>query len=399
MKAYIIKSDKKIEPFNDHPCDCLIGNRRLEDIQKDVLKDLNLEFETVLDATQVEDNDEYIIFEDCLLFSKESLLEFINLSRKSRAPSTCALKRGLFTLRSIVPTQDVTIHSDHIEYKLKYLPAKESRDREPIPAVIDPDQFSETLPLPEHMYRGHENRIPITDIYLIQIDHWANIWAANISVLLAELAHLMKAPKRKFLIPILKAHSLNKWKVLHQINQIGKNCDIHPTSYIEGSTIGDNVMIGAGSVIRLSHIGSGTNIGSNSTVECSVIGDNCAIDSNSATCCAVLYPGAATSNRQILASLCGRGTFIADGVFLADYRFDRKSVSVIKDGQLVDTGSIGLGSCLGHDVYLGAGCLVAPGRMIPNGLRLIPEKTRVIESIDPNGYIPGYRQIEADGTS
>ena len=71
----------------------------------------------------------------------------------------------------------------------------------------------------------------------------------------------------------------------------------------------------------------------------------------------------------------------------------------MKDGQLVDTQSIGLGPCLGHGVYLGAGCLVAPGRMIPNGLRIIPENTRVIESINPNGDIPGYRQIEADDVS
>ncbi len=152
-------------------------------------------------------------------------------------------------------------------------------------------------------------------------------------------------------------------------------------------------------MVRLSHIGNGVKIGSNSTTECSVIGDNCAIDSNAATFCAVLYPGAATSTRQILASLCGRDTFIADGVFLADYRFDRKSVGVMKDGQLVDTRSIGLGPCLGHGVYLGAGCLVAPGRMIPNELRIIPENTRVIESINPNGDIPGYRQIEADDVS
>jgi len=393
MKAYSIKSEKKIEPFNDHPRDCLIGNQRLADIQRAVLKDLGIELISVSDMTQIQDSAEHIVFGDTVLFSQKLLQQFIVLSRKAGTPSVCALKPGLFTLRSIIATQDVAIHSNYVEFKLRYIPAKEFSNKQEIPMVIDPDQLDAILPLPEHLLKGHDNRIPITDMYLFQIDHWANIWSANISFLLAVLARLMKAPKTRFLIPALKARSLNRWKILHQINKSGASCDIHPTAYVEGSTIGDNVMIGANSVVRLSHIADGVKIGSNSTVECSVIGDNCAIDSNAATFCSVLYPGAATSTRQILASLCGRDTFIADGVFLADYRFDGKSISVMKDGNLTDTQSVGLGSCLGHGVYLGAGCVVAPGRAISNGLRLVPEKTRVIENVKSDGEIPGYRYI------
>jgi UDP-3-O-[3-hydroxymyristoyl] glucosamine N-acyltransferase len=193
----------------------------------------------------------------------------------------------------------------------------------------------------------------------------------------------------------LQARSLNKWKVLRQLNRIGRNCDIHPTAYIEGSTIGDNVTVGAGSVIRLSLIGEGTGIGSNTTIECSVIGNGCALDSMSGAFGSVLYPGTATSAKLIYLSLCGRNSFLADGVILTDFRFDGKNVTVMKDSAAIDTGNVGLGVCLGHGVYLGAGCVVAPGRAVANGMRLVPDETRTISRFDADGGVVGHRTVDA----
>ena len=398
MRAYMVQSNKRIEPFGDHPRHCLVANRELGQIQRQVLQDLGLELKTTPDASKVEDPEEHIIFVDSLLFTKEVLQQFLSEARRLKRCAICAAKPGLFTLRSMVTTQDVQIHADRVEYGLRYVPALELRG-EQVPVVLDLDQFSEPIPMPSHMHGGHEHRIPITDTVLIQIDHWANLWAANLGMLVAEVARLRKAPKVRLLGLALRARSWNKWKILRQVNKIGKNCDIHPTAYIEGSTIGDNVMIGAGSVIRLSLVGDGTAIGSNVTMEFSIAGEQCAIDSGSGAFGAVLYPGAVTSAGVIYFSLCGRDTFIAEGVSLSDFRFDQRCVTVTKDGNLVDTGSIGLGSCLGHGVYLGAGCVVAPGRAIPNGLRITPDEMRIIRKCDPDGSIPGHRRIDIDHVS
>ncbi len=392
MKAYMIRSNKKIEPFGDHPHECLIGNRKLREIQDEVLRGLGLELEAMQDPAQVQDPDEHIVLEDSLFFTKEALQEFIARSRKLKGSTVCALKSGVVTTQSMVATQDVRIHDDRVEYGLRYTPVKGLRG-EPVPIVIDPDQFFEIVPMPEHLRGEHDNRVPITDMLLVQVDHWANLWAANMGMLLAQVARLRKAPKLRLVYLALKARSLNKWKVFSQVNKIGKNCDIHPTAYIEGSTIGDNVMIGAGSIIRLSMVGDGASIGSNVTMESSIIGRECAIDSGSGAFCAVLYPCTASSARLIYLSLCGRDTFIADAAFLADFRLDGRHITVMKDGVPTDTGIVALGSCLGHGVYLGAGCLVAPGTAIPNGMRIIPDKTRVISKLNPDGSIPGHRRI------
>jgi NDP-sugar pyrophosphorylase family protein len=214
--------------------------------------------------------------------------------------------------------------------------------------------------------------------------------------LLAEVARLRRAPTTRLLGLALRARSTNKWNVLKKLNRIGRGCDIHPTAYIEGSTVGDNVTIGAGSVVRLSHIGSGTSIGSNATVECSVLGEGCALDSMSGAFASVLYPGTASSAKLIYISVCGRDTFLADGVYLADFRFDRRNVSVVKGGATIDTGNVGLGVCLGHGVYLGAGCVVAPGRAVPNGLRLVPDESRTIARFSEDGTAPGHRTVSPD---
>lgn len=393
MKAYIVESNKRIEPFDDHPGDCLIANHKLSKIQKKVLQSLGIELKTTPDAAQIEDPDEHIVLGDSLFFTKELIKEFVDESRRLRKCTTCAIKPGFVTLHTIVPTQSVKIHADRIEYALHYMPTQRLRG-EPVPLVIEPERFSQLIPIPvpEHIRGPKEHCIPITDRFLIQIDHWANLWAANMATLLTEVARLMKAPKLKLLWLALRAHSLNKWRMLHQTNKIGKNCDIHPTAYIEGSTIGDNVMIGAGSIIRLSIIGDGTATGSNVTIESSIIGEECCIDSDCGVFGSVLYPGAVTSSRLIVTSLCGRNTFLAGHTALTDFRLDGERVAVVKDGVPINTGVLNLGSCLGHGVYLGAGCIVAPGRAIPNGLRILPEKTSLITKLNPDGTIPGHRK-------
>lgn len=391
MKAYMPQSNKKLEPFGDSPRDCLIANIKLSEIQIQELQRLGIELKITPDAARIEDPDEHIVLGDSLFFTKELMKEFICRSRSLKRCTTCAIKPGLVTLHSMVPTQDAKIYADRVEYALHYMPAQKLRG-EPVPVVIDAEQFSQVVPMPEHVRGPQPYCVPITDMLLIQVDHWTNLWAANIATRLAEAARLMKSPKLKLLGLALRARSLNKWRILHQVNNIGKNCDIHPTAYIEGSTIGDNVIIGAGSVVRLSVIGDGSAIGSNVTIESSILGEECTLDSGCTVFFSVLYPRSISSSRLVLMSLCGRDTFISDLAGLADFRFDGKRIEVMKNGVPVNIGVINLGACLGHGVYLGGGCGVAPAIAIPNGLRILPKKP-LIGEVSPDGTIPGHRVI------
>jgi acetyltransferase-like isoleucine patch superfamily enzyme len=129
-------------------------------------------------------------------------------------------------------------------------------------------------------------------------------------------------------------------------------------------------------------------------MELAVAGERTYVGNGTVLQVSLLYPGAVAANRAIASSICGRDTFLGEGVVLTDFRFDGKTVSVLKGGVQVDTGNPMVGACLGHGVYLGGGCIVAPGRSIPNGLRLVPGESRVIQQFGPNGEVPGYQRID-----
>ncbi|MDD2732291.1 MAG: hypothetical protein PHI53_03810 [Candidatus Pacebacteria bacterium] len=387
MKAYILRTEKKLDPFNEHPGGCLIGNKTLEKLRRKILLGLSLEIVVVSDVSQIDDKQEYIFLHDSLYFTEELLSEFIAKSRKQKSVTTCALKSGITTLRTATSVQEVKRYPDRVEYNLHYSPEKKYRGGYSY-VVIEPDQFSTSVPMPEHMCGSEEYVIPMTEKFIVQVDHWVNLWVVNIMIILAEGARLRRASKRKLFVLAVKAFSLNKWKILERINRIGRGCDIHPTAYIEGSIVGNDVKIGAGTIIRESVIGDNVFIGNGVVVEESVIGEKSTI-LNGHILYSVFYPGVFSVTEMVSASLIGRNSFIGSKATLTDFRFDGENVMVLKDGVKIDTGNKFLGSCLGHGVYLGSGCVVAPGRMIPQGLHIAPEKNRIITD---SGY-ESYRLI------
>lgn len=391
MKAYIIKTDKKIEPFGDHPRGCLIANKKLIDLQIKTLVEQKIKPVFVSSVDGVKSKEEFISFYDDLYFTPELLSKFIARSREQDSDTICALKKGITTLRTGASLQNVRDCGEYFEYNLKYFPRTESKEIFK-PIVIDPDEFEANVPIPFHMFKDAKGyAVPMTNKFMVQIDHWVNLWSCNIVFLLAEFARVQKVSKTKLLFLVLKACSKNKWRILSKLNRIGKNCDIHPTAYVEASAIGSNVTIGAGAVIRGSAIDSEVHIGNNVVVEYSVIGENSSILSGHILY-SVFYPGTFSVAEMVSASLIGRDSFLGANCTLTDFRFDNQNVLAENNENKVDSGNRFLGACLGHDVYIGSGCIIAPGRIIPNGLRMAFDKESMYNG---NGSVPkGFRIMD-----
>jgi len=393
MKAYIVRTGKIIEPFNELPCDCLIGNKTLAMWQQECFLMLGIKPIVLTSKQQIKETDEYIIVGDNVYFTPELLIEFVTRSQQKKKNTICSLKHGVTTQRTISNTQNVSRKEGYVEYNLRYLPKEKFRKEDSVPIIIDPDQTWEYLPIPKHICDSEKYTIPLTERFIIQIDHWANLWAANIITVLAEAARLQKKPKIKLLLMAARVRSFNKWRVLSGANKIGRNCEIHPTAYIEGSIIDDNVKVGAGTIIRESMIGNGTFIGNSVTIEESVIGQKSTI-LHGHILYSVLYSGVFSVAQMISASFVGKDSFIASGVTLTDFRLDRKNVTILKDGIQIDSGNKFLGCCLGNNVYLGSGCVVAPGRTIPSGLHIALEKNSTITECNFEKIAKGFRLIK-----
>ena len=392
MKAYILPRDKIIDPLLEPANECLIVNKSLRQLQIGALHNLGLQAVFVRSVSEISDLNEHLVFTGNLYFTEELLREFITRAREQSSIVNCAFKTGTTTRLTAVNLQEVEIHPDYVKYQLQYFPRVGYRGNHCV-VVIDPDELQFSIAMPQHMCGGNEYFVSLTDKLLVQVDHWVNLWIANVLTTLSGAAKLQKSPKRKLLFLALKSLSFNKWNLLKQINKIGSNCDIHPTAYIEGSTVGDNVVIGAGTIVRNSAVGDNVNLGNRVIVEESVIGDKCAVLSGHIIY-SVLYPSSFSVSGFITASLLGRETFAGANSTMTDFRFDGQNVMVMKDGSLVDSGNRFLGCCLGHGSYLGSGCVVAPGRSVPSGLRLTMDNNRIIHNLgNQPGEIEGFRII------
>lgn len=392
MKAYIVVSGKTIKPFGDSPRDCLIGNETLRASQESVLRSLDID-PVCVEQGEIHDQDEHLILTESLYFNRALLEEFISRSRDLKQISVCARKTGLSTQRTIVATQDVDIYDDRVEYRLRYFPSL-SRRGESAAVVIEGGKLKERLRMPEHLTDSPGYDIPLPDKVLMQIDHWTNLWSANMVSLLVPVAKIMQTPKWMLLGAALRARSLNQWKVAGRLNRIGKNCDIHPTAYVEGSVIGDNVSIGAGSVVRECHLADNVSIENNVTLNFGVIGAGSYVGDRSIVRFSVIYPDTYFGFSTLSCQMLGRNCFIGDGVTLTDFRLDGKNITVEKHGEIIDTDNRILGSCIGHDCYIAAGSVISPGRAIPNGTRITPEERRYIQKVPAEGGVPGYRLVK-----
>jgi len=366
MKAYIIKKNRKIEPFGDNVSNCLIGNKELTKWQQEILSERGIEPYFVLNEDEIKNKEECICFSDNLYFTLSLLDEFISKARKENKNTVCVLKKGITTLRTGTNLQEVTDYKDSIGYDLRYYPNGNSVTNHSR-ILINPDEFNASLSVPFHMCNCKKGyAVPITNKFMVQIDHWVNLWSANILTALANIARIRNMPKLKLL----------PWKLFQNLNKIGNNCKIHRSALVEANIIGDNVTVEAGAIVRASIIGDNVHIGNGVIVEESVVGPNSSILSGHLLYC-VFYPNTFSVTGMVSASLIGRDSFLGVNTTLTDFRFDGKNVLVLKNNEKIDSGNLFLGACLGHEVYLGSGSIIAPGRVVPNGLRLTLPKDGV----------------------
>lgn len=95
MKAYAIRIDKPIKPFNEPARDCLVLNQTIADVQAEIFGKAGMEIVSVSDASKISDTNEYLVLGDNLFFTPELLNEFVERSRQGRDATVCALNMEL----------------------------------------------------------------------------------------------------------------------------------------------------------------------------------------------------------------------------------------------------------------------------------------------------------------
>jgi UDP-N-acetylglucosamine diphosphorylase / glucose-1-phosphate thymidylyltransferase / UDP-N-acetylgalactosamine diphosphorylase / glucosamine-1-phosphate N-acetyltransferase / galactosamine-1-phosphate N-acetyltransferase len=136
---------------------------------------------------------------------------------------------------------------------------------------------------------------------------------------------------------------------------------------IENCIIGDNVNVSQGSQLMLSVIGDGTFLPFRASLFMTTVMDYSMIAQN--TC--------------LQMCVVGRNAFIGAGSTFTDYNLVPAPIRARDgNGDLKDSNRPVLGSCVGHNVRIGAGMIIYPARTIESDVILVASDTRRVINKD-----------------
>lgn len=381
MNVYIEPSGRLIEPFGDAPSEALILNRPLSAWRDEALAGFTRVDRLAPPCLVIPDT----LF--CTAGALHALIEGAAGKNAVLVVDDCRFTTNFLHIQPHATAVEGGWRFDRMRFV--------SGGDEPATEVrFDVDDQPFDLPAPNH-YLGTETvELSITKHPVLEIHHWVHILWAN---QFAGGIEIRNTPPWKFILrglwAVLRAFSLNKWKVLGKLNTIGKGCDIHPTAVVEGSTLGDGVSVGPYARVLFSTVGDGADIMAGAQVDVSVVGEKAVVSEHSVLRFSVLYPEAVASQYLMQQCLLGRRAVTTGGAFSIDLNFDA-DIRVPLDGTLWSTGSRFLGSCFGHRCRIGTGFYLASGRMVPNDYFLIRDPAQVLSKL-PEGL--GTGPIIVDG--
>lgn len=387
MKAFIRETRTRILPFNDPVGETLLLDKPLREVQEVALRDCGLEPIFIAADHAVPTGEPSILLHDTLFFSPRLLREFIEKARETGATPQVStrqlwLKKGLFT-RLLSILQEAGEDSDHVAFPLWYNPNGDWKPTDAERVVLDVDEDSYAGSFPVHMIKKEGYRFCVTSRPVMAITHPLHLALANMAANFARLAELKKMSIFGKLLTLAKARSFNKFKILGACSQIHPEAEVHPTAVIEGSVVEKGAKIGAYAVIKFSHVGENAFIDDHAGLKFSIVGREAYIANNCVLFFTTVYPRAFLISGPFQFSLFGYDSALMNAI-PSDYRLDGEPISVKTSRGVMSTGLRFVGSVVGHRTKIAAGVIIAPGRMIPNDLQILPDPARVIVSV-PEG--------------
>lgn len=422
MKAFIYPSHTVIQPLGDPASASRILNEPLDVQTERLLRRLELEPVRIDDPSQAS-GDQYLLLPDNLYVTGALLYEFLKAAKHVSGTVALALAESPFTSFT-TPMQDLRSEGEG-EQRIWIYPllrvdrtagSAEATDYAGArPLVTRAKAWNVAVWRAQDVPGRPRQHMPVTLHQAIRIESWYHIWAANVLSLPVWGARQAFQPRRaawlilKILwalvtyLPVQLGLALAGFHVTlggatlaqHVGRHIvirGKRCRIHPTATVIASELGDDVEIGPYCMVALSVIGDHVTIDPWGESLNSVIGAGTHLIHRPAFNAAVGYPGCRVS--LIQASLLGRNASFGGEVRAYDLNL-KGPVTIEHRGQMVATGTSGLGACIGHEAQLWGRISLAPGRAIPNGVMIIEDPNVVLQRIPADvkpGVIHAIRQ-------
>lgn len=436
MERVIITDQTLVPPFSEPARDLRILNKPLWLLQRDILKHYcrgSTEIASIDDLYgEVTFHErELLVYRDNLFFNAELIKEFVERARAAKRPCQIAFRAGTdgrggdpsierhaTRLSEGLVRRDgaaclmadgTAWQGDIYVAELYYFPDGPNPDVTPL--VID--TLSHEMGyyhIPSYMASQGDLTYQIPQRAFLSVESWVHVFMASILMGVFSMAAAQDVKMSKARLKNIMKWGDEEWRIfpeklgfsaaaiVQRLNpfrelwrnhflaspalvKVGKRCSIDPSATIHGPTIiGDDVYIGPGVVIANSIIGNNVNVMQGSQVMLSVVSDRCFLPFNAGLFMTVLMENSMVAqNSTLQLTVVGRNTFIGANNCFTDFNLNNEPIKVVHRGRLVEVGLPVLGSALGHNVKIGSGFVVYPGRMI--------ESNAVIIFNDDNGLI------------
>jgi len=414
MKAYIYKTGTTISPFGEDVLESQVLIETLAQTQERACRKNRLELVRIDKPSEATERP-CILAPDYVYFSEKALGDLLATAReKKKTGAALSLKRCV-SVEHALPLQDVVLQNwgkkgERAVYDLWLVPDGTLPDRpEEVRSALTDRCPPLTVPMREvvkpvrlPVLNNEEKffKFPFTSTVCCHISHWTHLlWLSQLALGIAFNEYWRAHKTRsifKALWAVIRRFSFNRWKFFSGMNVIGKNCDIHPTAYIEFSILGDGVKVGAGTCIRNSLIGDNVIAADHSVVLNSVVGAECFLTENFFLVSSLCYPGSTLGNMKSQFAVIGREVFFHGWFHLIDAKFVG-DIKVMHQGQRMGTGRSFFASCIGHRAVLGAKVLLHPGREVPNDPLMVSRPDDVIAEV-PADIPPRTPMVRDQGT-
>ncbi len=397
MKAFVIDSGVRIAPFGDLARDLPVGGVRLSDLQDRLLRRFGLEPVRVATLEEVPTDQARLVLYDNVYFTRRVLKSFLERWRaRGMGASRLALPLESTFIARFSALQDYERGDGHALFNLMGFPAGAgSHDPcAPLPVIYKEKVIS--LPTAGRIVGVDTWIHPITSSVALHVRHWLHVLQANLlSIQVRWVDEVIASPiwaASVALRGLIPGRGKLMWRIARRANRFGRGVDVHPTALVEASFLGDGVTVGPGAIVRGAIIGAGCTVEQGADVSFSVIGERCFVSKHS-----IVYATAAMEQSDLCMKgmqMCLVGARVALTARASPIDTAPGDGIRVRDGEYLKVIDLPvLGSCYGHDTFIGADVFIGAGRAIPNGVRIGPSADRVL-SIVPERLVPGTYAIK-----
>jgi len=363
--AYRLHTKSTLFSFDDLIEEVPINGISLKKRQDDAFLKHGIKIIDILSKEEISEKNSFL-FDNNLFFTPEFVKSAINNIVDISTPLRFCLKTNTFNQHFILPSNEKYTNKLAFNFYFNVKGSTQYKD-----CTLSQVVYKYNIHLPKELAADPVFHFDQCDTFITIILSPFHLLQSNLAMLTHRNVSYIKKIPNWILKKMAPVHSPLFYMGLRLQNKIGNKCRIHKTAVIEGATIGDNVTIGAYAVVRMSSIGDNTTLEDHATVHYSVLGENNYIAAHNHAAHCMTYNDVFLIHGPYQFSIFGRNCNIF-ATINCDIRLDKKHILIPTEYGLINSGLSFLGIAYGHNCKIGAGTIIAPGRIVPNGKHINP---------------------------